>query len=350
MKAESIRLAYFLFFFLELGWESLIGFLNVRHTRKSAAAVPPGFAAVVDAESWARAAAYNVEKGRFSLVSGLASSFIVLAALFSGGLGELSGFFVSLPLHPYIRGILFVYAAGLFFSLTALPFSLYSQFVIEERYGFNKMTPSLFFLDTVKSLALFAVLGAPLLGALFWFMDAAGSSWWLIAFAFTALFQIFITLLYPLAIAPLFNTFTPLEEGPLKERITTLAAELSFNIKGIFVMDGSRRTRHSNAYFTGLGAVKRVVLFDTLTQSLEAEELAAVLAHEIGHEKKKHLYKRLALNLILLLGFFCAVHILYRYEPLFAAFRFPAVTPEGILVILSFCSGPLTFFLTPLFT
>jgi STE24 endopeptidase len=350
VKAQDIRFIYLVFFFLELGWETFLSFLNIRRIRKNVSRVPPEFAGMVDEAACRKAAVYNLDRGRFSVLTGLFSSLVVLFMIFSGTLGRLDAAFRGLDIHPYLQGIFSIYAAALIFFLFALPFSLYSHFVIEERYGFNKMTARLFLLDAAKNLILSGIISTPLLWVLFLFMDAAGSLWWLWAFIFTAAFQIFISLLYPLVIAPLFNKFTPLEEGALKDKIVSLAESLSFNIKGIFVMDGSRRSQHSNAYFTGLGSVKRVVLFDTLITALSGEEICAVLAHEIGHEKKKHLYRRLGASLVLLFAAFLIVNALYRYEPLFEAFGFSAVSYQGIFVILSFCSGPFTFFLTPLFT
>jgi STE24 endopeptidase len=350
VNAGDIRLIYLILFFLKLGWETVLSFLNIRYIRKRKDEIPRDFAGKVDGETYGKCAAYSLEHGGFSLLESIFSSLCVLVLIFSGALGTLEAFFRSLDLHPYLYGILFIFAVSLIFYLFSLPFSLYSQFVIEARYGFNKMTGGLFARDAVKGLLVSAALFAPLLAALFWFMDAAGGLWWLIAFCFTALFQLFVSLLYPLVIAPLFNKFTPLEDARLKDKITTLAEKLSFHIQEIFVMDGSRRSRHSNAYFTGLGSAKRVVLFDTLLSSLSEDEALAVLAHEIGHQKKKHLIKRLAVSFVLLFAAFGIVNLLYRYEPLFEAFGFSAVSCQGIFVILTFCSGPFTFFLTPLFT
>jgi STE24 endopeptidase len=339
-----------MFFFLELGWGTFLSLLNIRQIHKNRERIPDWFAGLAEEDAYKRAVRYNLERCRFSIVSDIFSSCVVLALIFSGVLGSLDALLRGLSPHPYLAGIAFIFAVSLIFYFFSLPFSLYSHFVIEGRYGFNRMTPSLFAKDALKGLALSALVSAPLLLALFWFMDTAGSLWWVIAFAFTAAFQVFISLVYPLLIAPLFNKFTPLEEGSLKEKITALAERLSFRITGIFVMDGSRRSRHSNAYFTGLGRLKRIVLFDTLLASLPEGETLAVLAHEIGHEKKKHLYRRLAVSCALLLAAFGVVNILYRWEPVFAAFGFSALSYQGIFVILGFCSGPFTFFLTPLFT
>ncbi|MDR1625093.1 MAG: M48 family metallopeptidase [Spirochaetia bacterium] len=350
MDPGDIRLIYLIFFFLELGWGTFLSLLNIAQIHKNREKTPEWLAGLVEEDTYKRAVRYNLERCRFSLVSDVFSSFAILSLVFSGALGSLDALLRGLGLSAYPAGILFIFAVSLIFYFLSLPFSLYSHFVVEERHGFNKMTPALFAKDAVKGLALSALVSAPLLLALFWFMDTAGRLWWIIAFAFTAAFQLFISLVYPLVIAPLFNKFAPLAEGSLKEKISALAQKLSFGVKGIFVMDGSRRSHHSNAYFTGLGRAKRVVLFDTLLASLSEGEILAVLAHEIGHEKKKHLYKRLAASCALLFAAFGIVNILYRWEPLFAAFGFSAVSCQGIFVILGFCSGPFTFFLTPLFT
>ena len=253
MNASDIRLIYLIFFLLELGWETILTRLNLLFLQKTRGSVPEEFAASVDSATYERSAAYNLERGRFSLLANFASSLVVLALIFPGALGLIDVFFRQWNIHPYIAGILFIFGVSLILYVCALPFSLYSQFVVEERYGFNKMTGGLFVRDAVKSLVVSVVVFSPLLAALFWFMDSAGRYWWIIAFGFTALFQLFVSLLYPLLIAPLFNKFTTLEEGHLREKIAALAHRLSFNIKGVFVMDGSKRSRHSNAYFTGLG-------------------------------------------------------------------------------------------------
>jgi STE24 endopeptidase len=350
VNAAYIRLIYLVLFFLELGWETCLSVLNIRRIQQNRGKIPDGFAGYVEEETYHRAVLYNLERGRLSIVSHIFSSFTVLVLIFSGALGYLDALVRGMGLNPYCTGILFIFAVSLIFYFFSLPFSLYSHFVIEERYGFNKMTPAVFVKDALKGLVLSALVSAPLLLALFWFMDTAGNLWWIIAFAFTAAFQIFISLLYPLVIAPFFNKFTPLEEGSLKEKISALAQRLSFGVKGVFVMDGSRRSHHSNAYFTGIGRLKRIVLFDTLLASLSEGEILAVLAHEIGHEKKKHIYRRLAASFVMLFAAFFILNLLYRREPLFAAFGFSAVSYQAVIVILSFCSGPFSFFLTPLFT
>jgi STE24 endopeptidase len=234
------------------------------------------------------------------------------------------------------------------FSLFSLPFSLYRQFVIEERFGFNRMTWKLLLLDISKGALLSIIIMTPLLYGLFWFMDRAGNFWWIYAFAGFSLFQLVVMILYPTLIAPLFNKFSPLEEGSLKEKILALARKLDFRTSGIFVMDGSKRSSHSNAYFTGIGHAKRIVLFDTLVRQMDEEQLTAVLAHEIGHEKANHVKKRFAVSLLASLAGFYILSLLLDYTPLFQAFGFDNPSYHAAVVILSFCAGPVTFFLQPL--
>jgi STE24 endopeptidase len=194
-------------------------------------------------------------------------------------------------------------AFGVVSGLLDLPFDYYRQFVLEQKFGFNKMTPALFFADMVKGLLLGAAIGLPLLWVVLSLMQRAGSLWWLTAWAVWSAFQLLIMVLYPTVIAPLFNKFTPLADVALKERIEGLMARVGFASKGLFVMDGSKRSAHGNAYFSGFGANKRIVFFDTLLERLAAPEIEAVLAHELGHFKLKHIVKRIGLMFTVSLGF-----------------------------------------------
>jgi STE24 endopeptidase len=177
-----------------------------------------------------------------------------------------------------------------------LPFEWYRQFRVEEKFGFNRMTPRLFFIDMLKSVLVAAALGLPLLALVLWLMGAAGGYWWLYAWAVWVSFSALVLVLYPTVIAPLFNRFVPLADGDLAGRISALLARTGFSSRGVFVMDGSRRSAHGNAYFTGLGRAKRIVFFDTLLQRLQPSEIEAVLAHELGHFKRRHIAKRLAFS------------------------------------------------------
>jgi STE24 endopeptidase len=348
VNPHTILLIFLLFFLLELFWNASLTILNIRHARKNGGSIPAPFRGMVDSVTYTRSVSYTVVRGRFGLITGIVSAAALLAVVLTGFLGILDDAARRLPVHPYLQGIIFIAAVSLLFWLLALPFSLFSTFSIESRFGFNKTTPRLFVIDTLKSLGISAVIGAVVLLGLFWFMDSAGQYWWIWAFGAMTIFQLVMTVLAPLVIAPMFNKFTPLPEGALKERITALARKLGFRTRGIFVVDSSKRSRHSNAYFTGLGAAKRIVLFDTLVSTNTEEEIVSVLAHEIGHEKRNHVKKGLAVSLVLSLVGFWLLSILLHWLPLYQAFGFRQPGYHSLLVLLAFCSGPFTFFLQPL--
>ena len=306
------------------------------------------FQGTINEETYRKSVNYSLEKNRFELVSGILEAGLLIVFVFSGLLGSLDVLSTQWSIHPYLQGAFYIFLISLLFRIVTLPLSLYSQFVIEARYGFNRMTLRLFFIDFLKGLVIQLILLLPIVAVLFWFMETTGELWWVWAFVFVTLFQVVVTILYPLVIAPLFNKFTPLEEGSLKEQILNLAERLGFRTRGIFVMDSSRRTQHANAYFTGLGRVKRIVLFDTLLAVLSNDEIAAVLAHEIGHEKRKHIVRMFLVSSVFLILGLLVLNALLSYAPLYEAFYFQRISYQGILVIISFCSGPFTFFLTPL--
>lgn len=350
MSAHTILLIFIVFFLAEFGWNTFLTLLNLAHVRAHAAAVPQPFAGAVDADTYARSVSYTLTRGRFGLLAGSVSSAVLLAIVLTGALGSIDTLIRLISIHLYLQGILFIAAISLLFWLLALPFSLYSTFSIEQRFGFNKTTPGLYLVDTLKGFAVSTVIGVPVLLGLFWFMDRTGDLWWIWAFGAMTAFQLVMSVLGPLVIAPLFNKFTPLPDGPPKERILTLAQKLGFRTRGIFVVDSSKRSRHSNAYFTGLGRAKRIVLFDTLVQSSEEEEIVSVLAHEIGHEKRNHVKKGLAVSLAFSLVGFFLLSLLLHWLPLYQAFGFREAGYHALLVLIAFCSGPFSFFLQPLFS
>lgn len=350
MNAQSILTIYLVLFTAEYLFQQLLTVLNVRYVRRHGGSVPLPFTSHIDGETYGKAASYTVEKGRFGMLERTVTAVFLLGLILSGAFGRLDTLLAGAGLPGRIHGILYVFIITLLFSLVSLPFSAYVQFRIEDRYGFNTMSAGLFFLDTLKSLLISAVIFFPLLYGLFFLIDTAGASWWLFAFGGVALFQLIMTILYPLVIAPLFNKFTPLEDGRLRNRLYALAERLDFRTSGIFVMDGSKRSTHSNAFFTGIGKVKRIVLYDTLLERLNDEEIEAVLAHEIGHERKKHTVKMYIVSMILLAVVLYAADMLLAYEPLYRAFGFAASKPYALLIIFSICAGPLTFLAKPLLT
>ncbi|MBC7664830.1 MAG: M48 family metallopeptidase, partial [Caulobacter sp.] len=271
---------------------------QLRHVAAHRAAVPSAFAATVPLAAHQKAADYTLAKLRLGIVDSAFSSAILIAWTLLGGLGALNAVLLDWAAPRWgsmVYQLLLVGAFTLISSLIDLPFELYRTFRLEQRFGFNKMTPALFIGDLVKSTGLGIVIGGPLLALVLWIMHVAGSLWWLWAWGALTAFQLVAMVVYPTLIAPLFNKFEPLADDALVARVQALMQRCGFRAKGFFVMDGSRRSAHANAYFTGFGAGKRVVFFDTLLKRLSGDEVEAVLAHELGHFAHRHIVKRMVL-------------------------------------------------------
>ncbi len=327
--------------------EQLLLVLNLRHLRACQRRSPREALELMPETEYRRALEYSRARGRLGLVSLTVETALILAWILTGALGYVQTLLRALPGGPLLHGVLLVYIVALVFGLAGLPGSIYAQFVIEARFGFNRTTLQLFLLDMLKGLALSLAIGTPFLILLFLLVRST-PLWWLWSFAVFSAFQLLMLLLYPRLIAPLFNRFTPLAEGPLKARIDALAERLGFRTRGIFLMDASRRSAHGNAYFTGWGRSKRIVLFDTLVATLGPDQVAAVLAHEVGHEKKKHTLWRLATTLLASLAVFWLLSLALSWNPLFGAFGFATPGPAQAVVLLGFFSGPLAAALRPL--
>lgn len=258
--------------------------------------------------------------------------------------------YLSLPLLGMNKDVLFLVTFFLIQSILSLPFSLYSTFVIEKRHGFNRQTPALFLIDRLKGLLIGAVIGIPLLYGILFLYKKSGQLWWLWSFLVVTLFQFSILWIYPKFIAPLFNKFSPLEDTDLKDGIEKLVGNAGFNAKEVFVMDASKRSSHGNAYFTGFGKNKRVVFFDTLLKDLNKNEILAILAHELGHMKLKHIPKSLAASLVLSFGGFYLMGILSQ-ETWFYTGHFIKVVSPGVLLLLFMEALPIyTFWFGPIGT
>lgn len=350
MTASTILIAYIALAVLDLGWALFLTVLNYRSVAEAGGLVPEELAASLGAEEAAKSAAYSKAGMRLSLIASPVTTVLIVAAAAAGLFGLLDSWISGMIAAPFWRGALFLGIVLFAQSLLSAPFSLYSTFSLEKRYGFNTTKFGTWAFDALKSALLSIALGLPLLYLLFAFIDGAGSLWWLWAAAGFSCINLVLSLIYPLVIAPLFNKFTPLAEGSLATRIAELAKRLDFQVSGIFVMDGSKRSKHSNAYFTGLGRVKRIVLFDTLISSMSEDEILAVLAHEIGHEKKKHVLKRTIVSIALSFLSFWILALLMSWSELYTAFGFAAASKQALLLILGLVSGPATFFITPAFS
>jgi STE24 endopeptidase len=269
---------------------------QIRHVARHRDAVPAAFAATITLASHQKAADYTITKARFGLLEMAWGAAVLLGWTLLGGIDALNQALAGSGLAAYgslVPQLMLLAVFGLVSGLLDLPFTLYSTFRIEERFGFNKMTFKLWLGDLFKSTLVGVLVGLPIVALILWLMGSTGSWWWLWAWGAWMVFNLLILVLYPTVIAPLFNKFQPLEDEALKARVTALMQRCGFAAKGLFVMDGSKRSAHANAYFTGFGASKRVVFYDTLLKQLEPEEVDAVLAHELGHFKHKHIIKRI---------------------------------------------------------
>jgi STE24 endopeptidase len=277
---------------------------HIRHVLAHRSAVPAEFAEKIPLAAHQKAADYTVARTKFGLLTLVVNSAVLVGFTLLGGLQLLSSLLLGWfggPGMLYQLGLIVAFA--LISGLIDLPFDYYRQFVLEEYYGFNKMTRGLFFADTVKNSLIGAVIGLPLLWVILTLMDKSGSLWWFYAWLVWSGFQLLMLVLYPTVIAPLFNKFTPLDDDSLRSRIEGLMQRVGFASKGLFVMDGSKRSAHGNAYFSGFGAGKRIVFFDTLLARLAPHEIEAVLAHELGHFKLKHIVKRITVMFAISLVF-----------------------------------------------
>ncbi len=317
MSAATFRIVFAAFVLAALAWRTWLGARQMRHVASHRESVPADFAAFVPLDAHRKAADYTLDKQRVALVETLVIDGAVLFALtLGGGVAAIDALSHAHLGDGYLRDLATVFGVLIATTVLALPFDAWRTFVVESRHGFNRTTPALFVLDLAKGALLALALGTPLLLAIFWLVNAAGPFWWLYAWLAWIAFTLVLVMVFPRWIAPLFNRFTPLEEGELRRRIEALIERCGFHAKGLFVMDGSRRSSHGNAYFTGFGTEKRIVFFDTLIERLTPSEIEAVLAHELGHFARGHIPRLLAVRFALALAMLAILGWLYR-EPAF---------------------------------
>jgi len=323
-----------------------VALLNLRSLSPE---LPAEFAGVYDGEKYSRSQQYTRVTTRFSLVQNTIITLLTVLFILCGGFNQVDLAARYFGLSPLFTGMIFIALLGLLVTVINLPFSLYSTFVIEERFGFNTTTPATYFLDMMKGMLLAVVLGGPLLGGILWFFEVSGSWAWLYCWLVILVFIVIMQFLAPVVIMPLFNRFTPLEDGELKEAVTDYARKQQFGLQGIYTMDGSKRSRRANAFFTGFGKYRRIVFFDTLINEVSVKELVAILAHEMGHFKKKHIMKMMAASalqtgvMLYILSFFI------KSEPLFAAFGMEHLSIYASLVFFGFLYAPISTVLSIFF-
>ncbi len=348
-----MTLAFAACLLLGLGVKFWLASRQIRHVAVHREAVPAAFADKVSLDAHRKAADYTVAKTRFGLLEMAFSAAVLLGWTLLGGLDILNRALEGWLGNCMAQQLALVAAFAVIGGLLDLPFTLYQTFVIEERFGFNKMRFRLWLSDLVKGVLLGVALGLPLLWVVLWLMDAGGALWWLWAWGFLALYQLFVMWIAPRVILPLFNKFTPLQDEALKERVTRLMERCGFAAKGLFVMDGSKRSAHANAFFTGFGANKRVVFFDTLLSQLTHDEMEAVLAHELGHFKRRHIVKRVVAGFVISLAGFALLGWLSQQAWFYTGLGVRpnlAGSNDAIALLLFMSALPVfTFFVSPLF-
>jgi STE24 endopeptidase len=355
MHSDPITLAFATALLLSLAVKLWLATRQMRHVAAHRNTVPAAFVGTVTLQAHQKAADYTLAKGRLGLIATAFSTLVLLGWTLLGGLDTLNLWLVDhlLPVsNPLVYQLALLAAFTLIGALLDLPLEAYSTFRVEQRFGFNRMTPKLWLADLAKGAAVGVLIGLPLAAVILWIMGASGGLWWLYAWVTWVAFNLVLMVLYPTVIAPMFNKFEPLPDEALKQRVQALMQRCGFAAKGLFVMDGSKRSAHANAYFTGLGAAKRVVFFDTLLQRLTPGEVEAVLAHELGHFKHKHVLKRMvgifafSLAGLALLGWLAGQSGFYAglgVQPNIAA-------PNDALALLLFMMAlpPFTYFISPL--
>jgi STE24 endopeptidase len=327
--------------------------LNQCHVRANANEVPPAFRETIDEATYRRSIDYTLAKSRFGDVANVFDAVLLIAVLFSGVLPWAFGKFSAAFGTSVWAMAGFLFATGIALSILTLPFAWYAQFKLEERFGFNTTTMKTWVLDRVKSFLLAILLGYPLLALVLKLIEWTGTNWWLWAAAVVIAFQLLLLLVAPAIIMPLFNKFTPLPEGTLRERLFALAQRTNFPTRSIDVMDGSKRSRHSNAFFTGFGRFRKIVLFDTLIAQLTEPELESVLAHEIGHYKKRHVLKFLGVSIAGVLVAFAAIAWLARQQWFYRALGFEhhrGFAPANVvpaMLLFALLAATISFWLSP---
>jgi STE24 endopeptidase len=322
---------------------------HVRHIQANRGAVPAAFSNDIGLDAHQKAADYSSAKTRLNMKVIVFDATVLLILTFGGGLQAIDNLAASFFATGILRGVVFVAILAVILSVIELPFDLYRTFGIESRFGFNKMTLGMFFGDLAKQAAVGTILGLPLLFAVLWLMAGMGELWWLYVWLVAIVFMLFVQFIAPSVIAPLFNKFAPMQDGEMKTRIENLIARCGFTSKGLFVMDGSKRSSHGNAYFTGFGKSKRIVFFDTLLSRLDIAEIEAVLAHELGHFRMRHVIKRLALMAAFSLIFFFLLGQLKNQEWFYQGLNVGYPATDAMALTLFIMVMPVfTFLLQPL--
>ncbi|HKQ30230.1 MAG TPA: M48 family metallopeptidase [Burkholderiales bacterium] len=322
---------------------------HIRHVANRRRSVPAPFRGKIPLRAHRKAADYTVTRMRFGMVEALYGTFLLLLWTVGGGLNLLDNAWRLAGGSPLVTGTMFVLSVFVIGAIGELPFTAYRTFNIETRFGFNRMSRALFVSDALRRLLLLLVFGAPVIAAALWLMQSAGDAWWLYVWFLWVALSLVMIWIYPAWIAPLFNRFKPLAASQLRNRISALLRRTGFRSRGIYVIDSSKRTTHGNAYFTGLGRSKRIVFFDTLLKTLNAREIEAVLAHELGHFKLAHILKRMVLMFVSILAALALLGWLATQTWFYQGLGMQQPSPHAALTLFVMVGPLFSFFLQPLF-
>ncbi len=345
---NTFLISFLALFAISLLVRFVLQWLNRKHLREYGHVVPRVFKDEIEPATLTRMRDYTVAMSNLGSMEMLVDDLAGLAIILSGFLPYLAGTHLLSGLHPVPAGILFMFACSILLGVLNIPFDLYSTFVIERKFGFSTITFKLWLKDQMKSLLVSGLLLGIILAVFLELLYKLPGLWWLPAWACFVSFQLLLTLLYPKVIAPMFNKFEPIEDEALKKGIDELMEHAGFHLKGLFKMDASTRSRHSNAYFTGIGKFKRIVLFDTLINTHTVEEITAVLAHELGHLKKGHIKKQLGASIVISFVTLFVIAKLLAWQGLYTTFGFQGIIPYAGLFLLTIIGKPVIFFLSPI--
>ncbi len=348
ISINSFLISYIVIYIFGSVADILLDIINTAYLKKHGMITPPCFSGCLDDSKLSKITSYTIDKTRISVIQSIAGFVFFLVIILYGFLPWLSDILKNLNYIP--AGLLFFAVPGFITFVIGLPFSYYGLFVIEEKYGFNTSSLKTWIIDNIKSVIISLVLGGILLSLLLLMVKFTGRFWWLWAWGIFLSFQLLMTIIYPTVIAPLFNKFKPVENKDLEKAIRELAENKGISVTGIFQMDAGKRSRHTNAYFSGLGKSKRIVLYDTLISSHNKEEIVAVLAHEIGHLKKGHIKKQLFLMGVVSLALFYIAAWMIDWDIMYKSFGFTEKTFYAGLFLISILWEPVGFFVSPAFT
>ncbi len=352
MTASDIQTGFIFLLIASYTLQFWLSHRQIKHIQSHRAEIPSAFTGKISLEAHQKAADYTITRSKFGLFELSFSTLLLAVWTLGGGLQLLDDSIRSFEFNPIITGICVIVGLSVISGLLDIPFTLYKTFVIEEKFGFNRLTLKMFISDMLKQTVIMLIIGLPFLYFILWLMDlrTANPYWWLYVWGSWFSFSMLMMWLYPAVIAPIFNKFTPLDEPELKSKITQLLERCGFTSNGVFIMDGSKRSSHGNAYFTGFGNNKRIVFFDTLLNSLQHDEIEAVLAHELGHFKCNHIKKRIFTMALMSLGGLALLAWLIDQDVIYQALGVSQVSSYMALILFMLVTPLISLFLNPLFS